>query len=94
MKFLTLTAALSLFLALNLRAEDTAPAGEGKKEGAGECKDCKKGKPSKEEILKEFDKDGDGKLNDEEKAAAKAAHKGKGKGKGEGKGKKEEAKAE
>lgn len=30
-------------------------------------------RPSRAEVLKRFDKDGDGKLNDEEKAAAKAA---------------------
>ena len=69
MKFLTLAAAFSLFLALNVRADEpAAPAG-------GEGKKGDHHHPTKEEILKKFDKDGDGKLNDEEKAAAKAAGK-------------------
>ena len=38
------------------------PEKEGKKPGGPE------GRPSREEIIKKFDKDGDGKLNDEEKA--------------------------
>ena len=38
------------------------PEKEGKKPGS------KEGRPSREEIIKKFDKDGDGKLNDEEKA--------------------------
>lgn len=38
------------------------PEKEDKKPGS------KEGRPSREEIIKEFDKDGDGKLNDEEKA--------------------------
>ncbi len=36
------------------------------------CKDCKAPPPHKAKMLKMFDKDGDGKLNDEEKALAKA----------------------
>ena len=96
MKFLSLAAAFSLFLALNVRAEEpAAPAGgEGKKpEAGGEAKKGEHHRPTKEEMLKKFDKDGDGKLNDEEKAAMEAAiakHKeGKGKGKGKGEGKPE-----
>jgi len=40
---------------------------------AEEGKDSRGKGAAREEILKKFDKDGDGKLNDEEKAAAKAA---------------------
>ena len=76
MKFLSLAAAFSLFLALNVRAEEpAAPAGgEGKKpEAGGEAKKGERHRPTKEEMLKKFDKDGDGKLNEEEKKAALAA---------------------
>jgi uncharacterized protein YqeY len=71
MNFLPLATAFSLCLAIGLHAEDPAdkpaPAGE-KPAGKPEHKE---GGFMREEILKKFDKDGDGKLNDEEKAAAK-----------------------
>jgi len=43
----------------------------------GKAEDAPKGPPMHKlppEVIKEFDKDGDGKLNEEERAAAKAAH--------------------
>ena len=70
------------------------PEKGGKKPGSGE------GRPSRQEVMKKFDKDGDGKLNDEERKAAMAARPkpgegrkgkksdGKGKENGKGKGKK------
>ena len=55
---------------------DAAP-GQGKAKGARpQGKGDGKGIPA--EILKRFDKDGDGKLNDTERAAAKKAHEEKG----------------
>ena len=45
-------------LSIGLHAK---PEKDGKKPGS------KEGRPSREEIIKKFDKDGDGKLNDEEK---------------------------
>ncbi|MEQ9065346.1 MAG: EF-hand domain-containing protein, partial [Gimesia chilikensis] len=41
---------------------------------ATQAEEGKKGqRPNREEILKKFDKDGDGKLNEEERSAARAA---------------------
>ncbi len=74
MKFLLLATACSLFLALGLRADEPAekpaPAGEKPAGKSGEHKDGPGGF-MREEMMKKFDKDGDGKLSDEEKAAAK-----------------------
>ena len=47
---------------------DAAP-GQGKAKGVRP-----QGKGMQGEVLKRFDKDGDGKLNDQERAAAKKAH--------------------
>ena len=74
MKFLPLATAFSLCLALGLRADEPAekpaPAGEKPAGKSGEHKDGPGGF-IREEMVKKFDKDGDGKLSDEEKAAAK-----------------------
>lgn len=43
------------------------PEKGGKKPGSGE------GRPSREEVMKKFDKDGDGKLNEDERAEARKA---------------------
>ncbi|MCW8130699.1 MAG: hypothetical protein KIS92_10145 [Planctomycetota bacterium] len=67
--------AAALFVGLSL----TAHADENEARGPGKGKHH----PNREEMLKRFDKDGDGKLSDAEKAAAKAAR-------GEFKGKKAE----
>ena len=53
------TTILALSLCFGLSAE---PEKKGKKGGS-------EGRPSREEMLKKFDKDGDGKLNEEERAA-------------------------
>ena len=44
-----------------------------KPEKAGKRASPGEGRPSREEIMKKFDKDGDGKLSDEEKAEARKA---------------------
>ena len=67
MKFLPLATAFSLCLALGLCADEPAEKPAGK---SGEHKDGPGGF-MREEMVKKFDKDGDGKLSDEEKAAAK-----------------------
>ena len=68
-------------------ATDKAPA----KKAAGKQTDRRADRPSRESIIKRFDKDGDGKLNDEERKAAMAARPKPGEGgKPEGKGKKED----
>ena len=56
-KILIFLSAIGLFIGLYAKPEK-----DGKKPGS------KEGRPSREEIIKKFDKDGDGKLNDEEKA--------------------------
>ena len=53
---LTILTAITLTIGLTAKPE---------KGGKGD----KSGRPSREEMIKKFDKDGDGKLNDEEKAA-------------------------
>ena len=61
-KFLTLMTAGILAFGLNAKPEREG----GKKGGPPE------GRPSREEVMKKFDKDGDGKLSEEERAAARA----------------------
>ena len=56
-KILIFLSAIGLSIGLHAKPEK-----DGKKPGS------KEGRPSREEIIKKFDKDGDGKLNDEEKA--------------------------
>ena len=56
-KILIFLSAIGLSIGLYAKPEKV-----GKKPGS------KEGRPSREEIIKKFDKDGDGKLNDEEKA--------------------------
>jgi len=56
-KILIFLSAIGLSIGLYAKPEK-----DGKKPGS------KEGRPSREEIIKKFDKDGDGKLNDEEKA--------------------------
>ena len=56
-KILTFLSVLGLSIGLYAKPEKG-----GKKPGSGE------GRPSREEVMKKFDKDGDGKLNEEEKA--------------------------
>lgn len=58
--------------ALLAAAYAQAPEGEAKKRPPHDERPPHDG-PSREEIIKKFDKDGDGKLNDEEEAAARAA---------------------
>jgi hypothetical protein len=53
---------LTILTAITLTIGLTAKPGKG---GKGD----KSGRPSREEMIKKFDKDGDGKLNDEEKTA-------------------------
>ena len=60
---------LSVFvIAIGIHAK---PEQESKKPRPGE------GRPSREEVMKKFDKDGDGKLNDEEKAELRKKMEGK-----------------
>ena len=61
-----MTKFIATLITLSLVSFAVAEESSGKKGG-------KKGKPSKEEMLKKFDKDGDGKLSEDEKAAAQAA---------------------
>ena len=56
-RILTFLSVLGLSIGLYAKPEKG-----GKKPGSGE------GRPSREEVMKKFDKDGDGKLNEEEKA--------------------------
>tara|TARA_B100001248_G_scaffold246298_1_gene216785 strand:- start:170 stop:619 length:450 start_codon:yes stop_codon:yes gene_type:complete len=56
-KILIFLSAIGLSIGLYAKPEKG-----GKKPGSGE------GRPSREEVMKKFDKDGDGKLNEEEKA--------------------------
>jgi Ca2+-binding EF-hand superfamily protein len=69
-------------LALTANAED-APKGKGEGKGKG-----KRGEVPAE-LLKKYDKNGDGKLDDQERAAISAEDRAKmgGKGKGKGRGK-------
>ena len=77
MKFLLLATACSLFLALGLRADEPAekpaPAGEKPAGKSGEHKDGPGGF-MREEMMKKFDKDGDGKLSDDERKAMHDAY--------------------
>lgn len=52
-----------------------AAAGGGSGNAVPAEKPAKKKRPKQADVIKEFDKDGDGKLNDEEKAAARKAAK-------------------
>ena len=61
-KILIFLSAIGLSIGLYAKPEK-----DGKKPGSFE------GRPSREEIIKKFDKDGDGKLSDEEKAEARKA---------------------
>lgn len=63
MKFKTLTLIATSALVLGLSTSFAEDSKKGDKEGK---------RPSKEEMLKKFDTDGDGKLSETEKAAAKA----------------------
>jgi Ni/Co efflux regulator RcnB len=71
-----------LVAALMFGLPSAASAQDGKKKGERPGR-------KREALLKKFDKDGDGKLNKEERRAAKESMRkdGKGKGKGEGNGK-------
>jgi len=64
---------MTVFLGLGTAGNVLANCGTCDK-GKAEGKDGCKGGNIPAEIIKKFDKDGDGKLNDEEKAAMKAAH--------------------
>ena len=61
-KVLLLISVLSLVTGIIAKPEKG-----GKKPGSGE------GRPSREEVMKKFDKDGDGKLNEDERAEARKA---------------------
>ena len=62
-KFLTILAAVMITCGLNAKPEREG----GKKGGPPE------GRPSREEVMKKFDKDGDGKLSEDEKAELRKA---------------------
>ena len=84
-KFLTIISVLMLAAGLSAKPE------KGGKKGGGP-----EGRPSREEVMKKFDKDGDGKLSEEERAAARksmGARRGgaRGAGKGEDGRKKDKA---
>ena len=70
-KFLTILA--TVMLACGLSAKPERPEREGGKKGGPP-----EGRPSREEMIKKFDKDGDGKLNDDEKAELRKAMASKG----------------
>ena len=65
-KFLTILA--TVMLACGLSAKPERPEREGGKKGGPP-----EGRPSREEMIKKFDKDGDGKLSDDEKAELRKA---------------------
>ena len=65
-KFLTLLA--TVMLACGLSAKPERPEREGGKKGGPP-----EGRPSREEVMKKFDKDGDGKLSEDEKAELRKA---------------------
>ncbi len=62
---------------------DRRPAGDRAAGGAGQRRPGGGGEFNREEVLKQFDKDGDGQLNDEERAAMRASFGGGGRGQGE-----------
>jgi len=62
---------------------DRRPAGDRAAGGAGQRRPGGGGGFNREEVLKQFDKDGDGQLNDEERAAMRASFGGGGRGQGE-----------
>lgn len=65
-KFLTILA--TVMLTCGLSAKPERPEREGGKKGGPP-----EGRPSREEVMKKFDKDGDGKLSDDEKAELRKA---------------------
>jgi Ca2+-binding EF-hand superfamily protein len=65
-KFLTILA--TVMLACGLSAKPERPEREGGKKGGPP-----EGRPSREEVMKKFDKDGDGKLSEDEKAELRKA---------------------
>ena len=65
-KFLTILA--TVMLACGLSAKPERPEREGGKKGGPP-----EGRPSREEMIKKFDKDGDGKLSEDERAELRKA---------------------
>jgi hypothetical protein len=71
MRNMTTIALTMIFMASLTTASMAFDKGDGESKG---CK-CKAGGSGHAKMTEKFDKDGDGKLSEEEKAAAKAAHK-------------------